>query len=41
MILLDLAIAALVARIVLPHFGNYVARSERRVRHYEFLEPPH
>lgn len=41
LLLVDLALAALVARIVMPHFGNYVARCERRVRHTQFLGPPH
>jgi hypothetical protein len=41
MLLLDLLVAAVVARVVMPHFGNYVARCERRVRHIEFLDRPH
>lgn len=41
MLLVDLLLAAVVARLVMPHFGNYVARRELRVRHREFLEPPH
>ena len=41
MLIVDLVVAALVARVVMPHFGNYVARCERRVRHIQFLARPH